>query len=97
MAEIVAGYYDHNDHEQAAALYCIFGILDDFDFDLADQKLRFDIINLGLKPGIKEEILNLFLDKELKHIYNCSLKEIEYTKMNSELPVNESNPKRLKM
>jgi hypothetical protein len=95
--EIVANYYDHIGHEQGEVLYSIFETLYGFDIELATTKLQLNIINLELKPGIKEEILKFFLNENLKQIYDYTKKEIEYSKMNSELPVNDTNFKRLKI
>jgi hypothetical protein len=95
--EVVASSYDYYDHEQAKVLYSIFKTLHGFDFDLATEKLQLTTVSLDLKPGIKKEILNFFLNKDLKYIYDCSMKEIEYNKMNSELTINDPSSKRLKM
>lgn len=89
--EIVANYYDRNDNEQAAILCSIFDDLDEFDFDLASSTLRLDSSELKLQPGIKEDILKLFLNIELKKVY-------DYNNMDVELPINEeNNSKKLKM
>jgi hypothetical protein len=94
---IMVGYYDHQFNEQAEVLYQIFGNLDNFNFDLANSQLKYGSANLELKPGIKEEILTLFLDSELKKIYNTTKVQVEYNQMNAELPINNTNTKKIKM
>lgn len=87
---IAAGYYDFEDSEQARALYNIFEDLGLFDFDLANPKLKLETSDFELKPGIKEELLGLLLNTELKNIY-------DYSKMQLEIPYNDGTNKKMKM
>ncbi len=87
--EIVASSYDADD--QVEVLSDIFGSIYPLELDLVSHQLKGNTINIPLKPGIKNTIIQLLLNPELKNLY-------DYNKMQSDLPENsEKNSKRMKM
>jgi hypothetical protein len=67
----------------------LFNELGKFKIDFINEDCEYK--TLKLDTNIKEEILKLFLNEELKKIY-------DYNKMQLDLPINnESNTKKLKM
>ena len=73
-------------HLVRAAFSCIEGFEDKYvNENFIHQEYRLEV-----KPGIGEQLLNLFLSYELKKIY-------EYNKMELDLPTNTNNIKKLKM
>jgi hypothetical protein len=67
----------------------VFNELGKFKIDFINENCQYKTIQLN--ENIKEEILKIFLNEELKKIY-------DYNNMQLELPANnENNPKKLKM
>jgi hypothetical protein len=68
--ETVAGYYDAEDNRQAKIVHDIFEELHGTNLNLINPKLKKSDIRLELKPGIKENIMDALLNKNLKTIYD---------------------------
>jgi hypothetical protein len=96
--EIIASYYEAFENKQVEILHNIFENLYPFDFDWANPKFKQGSADIELKPGVKEHIIEVLLNNELKQIYNQAKIQISYNKMQLELPGNnEGNIKKLKM
>lgn len=85
-------YYDASVSEQALVLWNIFSEFGALREELvSDQFRKKQYLDVSLKVGVKEGILDILVNDELKKIY-------EYSKMQTELPSNnEAANKKLKM
>lgn len=82
--EIVSSY-DYVEGEQGKILELIFSELAGLNVAFLNPNLRVKkMVSLSLKPGIKENLLKLFLNEDIK-------KEYEYGLMDLELPNSNNN------